>query len=124
MNPPGALTTVLEPFLGFAAEEGVTGLTVRPHKSISNVGTTGRPAERIIDLLYGGGASIALDRKAAARSILAEVAASRPVRGKYTLAAPTRGTRPDHARSNPAAAPRPTTQEVIAPAAHPGTRPQ
>lgn len=52
-------------FTEFLREEGSTGanLTVRPHKSIYSVGTTGWSAARIVQLLYGD-APVALDRKA------------------------------------------------------------
>lgn len=52
-------------FTDFLREEGSTGanLTVRPHKSIYSVGTTGWSAARIVQLLYAD-APVALDRKA------------------------------------------------------------
>ncbi|GAA3145351.1 hypothetical protein [Nonomuraea roseoviolacea] len=55
---------LLTAFNGFLASHGVTGLSVRPHKSIYIVGTTGRPARRIVGLLYDD-APTALHRKAA-----------------------------------------------------------
>jgi hypothetical protein len=54
---------LLEAFREFLAIHGIKGLSVRPHKSIFNIGTTGRPARRIIELLYRD-ASVALARKA------------------------------------------------------------
>ncbi|MFI2708629.1 hypothetical protein ACH495_00650 [Micromonospora sp. NPDC018662] len=61
---------LLEAFVGFLEREGIVGLSVRPHRSIFNVGTTCGPAERIAKLLYED-AVIALARKAeiAARMI-------------------------------------------------------
>lgn len=59
-------------FVNFLHTEGTTGanLSVRPHKTIHNVGTTGWTAVRIIELLYSN-APVALDRKAdAARLII------------------------------------------------------
>jgi hypothetical protein len=52
-------------FTEFLREEGSTGanLTVRPHKSIYSVGTSGWSAARIVQLLYED-APVALDRKA------------------------------------------------------------
>lgn len=61
-------------FTKFLREDGSTGarLTVRPHKSIYNVGTTGWSAARIVQLLYED-APVALDRKAEmARLIIAK----------------------------------------------------
>jgi hypothetical protein len=59
-------------FVNFLHTEGTTGanLSVRPHKTIYNVGTTGLTAVRIIELLYSD-APVALDKKAdAARLII------------------------------------------------------
>jgi hypothetical protein len=52
-------------FTHFLRADGTTGanLTVRPHKSIYSVGTTGWSAARIVQLLYED-APVALDRKA------------------------------------------------------------
>lgn len=61
-------------FTKFLHEDASTGarLTVRPHKSIYNVGTTGWSAARIVELLYED-APVALDRKAeTARVIIAK----------------------------------------------------
>jgi hypothetical protein len=61
-------------FTKFLREDGSTGarLTVRPHKSIYSVGTTGWSAARIVELLYED-APVALDRKAeTARLIIAK----------------------------------------------------
>jgi hypothetical protein len=61
-------------FTQFLRDEGSTGayLTVRPHKSIYSVGTTGWSAARIVQLLYED-APVALDRKAkTARLIIAK----------------------------------------------------
>ena len=63
---------LLTMFCEFLVRDGSTGanLSVRPHKSIYGVGTSGRSAERIINLLYRD-APAALDRKAdAARAII------------------------------------------------------
>lgn len=54
---------LLDAFVGFLRTHGVDGLSVRPHKTIYNVGTTGGPALKIIELLYGG-ATTSLARKA------------------------------------------------------------
>lgn len=54
--------TVLDAFRVFLFDHGFTNLSVYPHKSIFHLGTTGRPAERIVDLLYDD-ASVALPRK-------------------------------------------------------------
>ncbi|MFC0004261.1 RNA polymerase sigma factor [Micromonospora siamensis] len=54
---------LLEPFVDFLSERVSCNLTVRPHKTIATVGTTGRPARGIIDLLYRD-AETALSRKA------------------------------------------------------------
>ncbi|MEV6150329.1 hypothetical protein AB0L53_08290 [Nonomuraea sp. NPDC052129] len=63
---------LLEAFNEFLASHGMTGLTVRPHKSIHIIGTTGKPAKKIIHLLYGDAPTV-LDRKAdVARRILAD----------------------------------------------------
>ncbi|MEU9739976.1 hypothetical protein AB0E12_12395 [Micromonospora chersina] len=61
---------VMDAFVAFLECEGITGLSVRPHRSIFTVGTTCGPAERIAALLYAGAAT-ALARKAetAARMI-------------------------------------------------------
>ncbi|MFI5487794.1 hypothetical protein ACIBXA_19930 [Micromonospora echinaurantiaca] len=62
---------VLEAFAAFLRMHRIDGPTVRPHKSIYCIGTTGRSAEKIIGLLYEG-ATAALKRKAeAAAGILA-----------------------------------------------------
>jgi hypothetical protein len=53
---------VLNSFIGFLRRCGFENLSVRPHKSIYIVGTTGRSAEKIISLLYKD-AGIALLRK-------------------------------------------------------------
>lgn len=61
-------------FTKFLRDDGSTGarLTVRPHKSIYCVGTTGWSAARIVQLLYED-APVALDRKAeTARLIIAK----------------------------------------------------
>jgi len=52
-------------FTGFLQADGTTGasLTVRPHKTIFGVGTSGWSAARIVELLYKD-APVALDRKA------------------------------------------------------------
>ncbi|MER6951999.1 hypothetical protein ABT294_49115 [Nonomuraea sp. NPDC000554] len=61
---------LLAVFNEFLASHGVTGLSVRPHKSIFNIGTTGKSAKKIIHLLYDN-APTALERKAdIARRIL------------------------------------------------------
>jgi len=52
-------------FVDFLVINGIVGMTVRPHRSIFNMGTTGRQAVRIIELLYAN-ASEALPRKAEA----------------------------------------------------------
>ncbi|MGW6497876.1 hypothetical protein [Nonomuraea angiospora] len=63
---------LLEAFNEFLASHGMTGLTVRPHKSIHIIGTTGKLAKKIIHLLYND-APTALDRKVdVARRILAK----------------------------------------------------
>ena len=68
---------LLDPFVGFLHNHGIRGLTVRPHKTIYTVGTTCKPAERIVALLYAG-AIIALPRKAeVARRILVDLTDSR-----------------------------------------------
>ncbi len=54
---------MLAAFLSFLKTQGIVGLSVRPHKSISTVGTTCGPAERIVTLLYAD-ATVALSRKA------------------------------------------------------------
>lgn len=52
-------------FINFLHTDGTTGtnLSVRPHKSIYSIGTTGPTAVRIMELLYRD-APVALDRKA------------------------------------------------------------
>lgn len=52
-------------FINFLHTDGTTGanLSVRPHKSIYSIGTTGQTAVRIMELLYRD-APVALDRKA------------------------------------------------------------
>ncbi|MGY0007967.1 hypothetical protein [Micromonospora sp. I033] len=72
---------VMEAFVAFLGGEGITGLSVRPHRSIFTVGTTCGPAERIATLLYAGAAT-ALARKAeiAARMI------ARPREGASSIA--------------------------------------
>lgn len=50
-------------FVSFLESSGISGLSVRPHKSICTVGTTCGPAERIASLLYLN-AEPALARKA------------------------------------------------------------
>ncbi len=73
---------LLEAFNEFLASHGVTGLSVRPHKSIHVIGTTGKPAMKIIHLLYND-APTALDRKAdRARRILAQEASHAPDSGQ------------------------------------------
>ncbi|MFF0722531.1 hypothetical protein [Micromonospora sp. NPDC003816] len=63
---------LLRAFVDFLGVHGIHGLSVRPHKTIHTVGTTCKPAGRIVALLYDG-ASVALPRKAEiARRILAE----------------------------------------------------
>jgi len=65
---------MLSAFLSFLRTDGTTGanLSVRPHKSIHGIGTTGQTAVRIIELLYED-AAVALDRKAStARLIIAQ----------------------------------------------------
>jgi hypothetical protein len=65
---------MLSAFIGFLHADGTTGanLSVRPHKSIYSIGTTGRTAVRIMKLLYED-APVALDRKAdAVRRIIAK----------------------------------------------------
>lgn len=60
---------LLESFVEFLQDNGIHGLSVRPHKAIYAVGTTCRPAVRIVGLLYAD-AIPALPRKAViARSI-------------------------------------------------------
>ncbi|GIJ50798.1 hypothetical protein Val02_76840 [Virgisporangium aliadipatigenens] len=54
---------LLTHFLDFLDVHGIVGLSVRPHKSIFNVGTNSGPAAEIIELLYVG-AVVALPRKA------------------------------------------------------------
>jgi hypothetical protein len=54
---------MLEAFAEFLTNEGIGGPSVRPHKTIYTIGTTCRPAEGIIALLYTD-ATIALRRKA------------------------------------------------------------
>jgi hypothetical protein len=54
----------LDAFADFLVANGISGLSVRPHKSIYSIGTTCRPAQRIAALLNGG-AAVALRRKAA-----------------------------------------------------------
>ncbi|GHJ11054.1 hypothetical protein TPA0907_54210 [Micromonospora humidisoli] len=54
---------VLTAFVAFLESSGISGLSVRPHKSICTVGTTCGPAERIASLLYLD-AEPALARKA------------------------------------------------------------
>ncbi|MFU8873371.1 hypothetical protein [Micromonospora sp. SL4-19] len=54
---------ILEPFTEFLVAAGLSRLSVRPHKTIYNVGTTRRSAEKIIYLLYND-AAVALRRKA------------------------------------------------------------
>ncbi|MBB5775922.1 hypothetical protein [Nonomuraea jabiensis] len=62
----------MEAFNEFLASQGMTGLTVRSHKSIHIIGTTGKPAKKIIHLLYNDAPTV-LDRKAdVARRILAK----------------------------------------------------
>jgi hypothetical protein len=61
-------------FISFLRMDGTTGanLSVRPHKSIYIIGTTGQTAVRIMELLYED-APVALDRKAdAVRLIIAK----------------------------------------------------
>lgn len=63
---------LLTMFCEFLVRDGSTraDLSVRPHKNIHGVGTTGRSAERIVSLLYRD-APTALDRKAdLARAII------------------------------------------------------
>ncbi|MEU7616120.1 hypothetical protein AB0M91_04785 [Micromonospora rifamycinica] len=62
---------VMTAFVAFLESSGISGLSVRPHKSIFTVGTTCGPAERIASLLYLN-AEPALARKAeiAAQMIL------------------------------------------------------
>ncbi|RKN46303.1 hypothetical protein [Micromonospora endolithica] len=55
---------LLDPFRAFLVSQGIDGLSVRPHKTIFTVGTTCRPAEMIVALLYAD-AAVALPRKAA-----------------------------------------------------------
>lgn len=55
---------LLEAFIGFLGDTGSRPLTVRPHKSIYGVHSSGATAERIMDRLYTG-AGVVLDRKAA-----------------------------------------------------------
>ncbi|WP_346537522.1 hypothetical protein [Micromonospora sp. DPT] len=56
---------LLDAFLEFLATHGMNGLSVRPHKSICTVGTTGGSAAKITSLLYSG-ATVSLRRKAEA----------------------------------------------------------
>ena len=69
-------------FINFLHTDGTTeaNLSVRPNKSIYLIGTTGRTAVRIMELLYGD-AAVALDRKAeTALRIIAEHRTDRPRR--------------------------------------------
>lgn len=61
---------LLESFAAFLTSQGMARLSVRPHKSIWNIGTTGVSAERIIALLYHD-APTALARKAEAAARIA-----------------------------------------------------
>lgn len=64
---------ILEPFADFLVTQGLGRLSVRPHKTIYNIGTTCRPAERIIALLYEN-AVMALSRKAEAAAQILDAA--------------------------------------------------
>ncbi|MBY8873605.1 hypothetical protein K7640_17370 [Micromonospora sp. PLK6-60] len=67
---------MLEPFLAFLSERVACNLTLRPHKTIWTVGTTGRPAREIVDLLYRD-AVVALRRKAERAALIAPGRAAR-----------------------------------------------
>ncbi|MEV4662582.1 hypothetical protein AB0J85_11580 [Micromonospora echinofusca] len=69
---------VLEEFLGFLRTQGITGLSVRPHKSIHTIGTTCGPAERIVALLYSGATVALSSRKAETAERMLAAAASSP----------------------------------------------
>ncbi|MFF5172323.1 hypothetical protein ACFY3U_06775 [Micromonospora sp. NPDC000089] len=68
---------IMEELVAFLEREGITGLSVRPHRSIFAVGTTCGPAERIAALLYED-ALTALARKA---ELAARMAARQRVGG-------------------------------------------
>ncbi|MEV0324998.1 hypothetical protein AB0H63_00915 [Micromonospora echinospora] len=55
---------LLDCFAAFLQRHGISGLSVRPHKTIFTIGTTCGPAEKIVTVLYSG-AVAALPRKAA-----------------------------------------------------------
>lgn len=75
---------LLEAFLGFLQSHDLGGrMTLRPDKSVFQVGTAGYLAERIIRLLYED-APVALDRKAASA---ARIAAAEDVRVAAQLTA-------------------------------------
>lgn len=65
-------SALLSAFVHFLEMRAVASLSVRPHKTIYGVGTTGRSAVRIIELLYSG-AVTALPRKAQAAAQLMEM---------------------------------------------------
>jgi hypothetical protein len=68
--------SLLEPFVGFLNEQGVTRLSVRPHKSISVVGTTGRQAVKIVEVLYLNASPVLARKAERAQALLAEARSS------------------------------------------------
>ena len=68
---------LLEAFLAFLRSNGLAArMTIRPDKTIFQIATAGRTAEKIVSFLYGN-AQVALDRKAASA---AKIAALRDAR--------------------------------------------
>lgn len=70
---------ILQPLTEFINVSSTSKLTVRPHKTITTVGTTGRSAERIVRILYENVGLTVLDRKAAIADAMREIHRKGPI---------------------------------------------
>lgn len=64
---------LLDTFADFLVDAGTARLSVTPHKTIHIIGTTGKPAEKIIDLLYSGAPTALLRKSRIAEQVLSAV---------------------------------------------------